>query len=136
MINNILLITEIIFLISLIFASIAAVKTWLLSKKLTKDIKDLLSKTYPLNLTADKYKNLNEFLILIINKAENQKNFENDLQELEKEYNIPQIKVKDIESLIKKYAENIHFWNKYGKISGYIAVISGAVSFIMFYLLK
>ncbi len=136
MINNILYTLEIIFLISLIFASISSIKTWILSKRLTKNIKNMLSKTYPLNLTSDKYQKLNELLVSIINKAENKKPIENDLQNLQKNFNIPKNKVEEIKNLVTQYSENIYFWNKYGKISGYIALLTGGLSFIIFYIIR
>ncbi|EDP73873.1 hypothetical protein [Hydrogenivirga sp. 128-5-R1-1] len=136
MINSILYTLEIIFLISLIFASISSIKTWLLSKKLTKNIKKAIYESYPLNIPPIKYKNLNQFLISMINKAENSEPIENNLQNLQKEFNIPKNKVEEIKKIIIEYTKNIYFWNKYGKISGYIALITGGLSFIIFYVIK
>lgn len=136
MINSILYTLEIIFLISLIFASVSSVKTWLLSKKLTKNIKESLSKEYPLNISPDKYQKLNHVLMSIINKAENNIPIENNLENLKNEFNISKNKVEELKNLIIQYSNNVYFWNKYGKISGYIALIAGGLSFIIFYLIK
>lgn len=143
MINIFLPFFEIVFLISLIFASISSIKVWLISKKLTNKLKKILPEGYTTEFfdiqSKNKYKDLNLQLQKIINMYEDNlptEKIAKEMENLKSNFKFSKEFIDKLKEIFKEYNQNVYKWKKFGKISGYIALISGAISFITYYLVK
>ena len=143
MIDSILLVLEIIFLISLVIASIASVKVWLISKKLSNEMKKIVPQGYTNDFfdidSPEKYRNLNISLQKIINMYED--NFpasktQVEINNLKQNFKLSENFIKDLKEILEEYKSNVYSWEKYGKISGFTALFTGALSFIIYYLVR
>jgi len=143
MIDSILLVLEIIFLISLVIASIASVKVWLISKKLSNEMKKIVPQGYTNDFfdidSPEKYRNLNISLQKIINMYED--NFpasktQVEINNLKQNFKLSENFIKDLKEILEEYKSNVYSWKKYGKISGFTALLTGALSFIIYYLVR
>ncbi|RMD45535.1 MAG: hypothetical protein D6834_03495 [Aquificota bacterium] len=143
MVDNILILLEVIFLISLIGASIASVKVWYVSKKLSNEMKKLVPEGYTHDFfdidSPKKYKNLNISLQKIINMYED--NFptsktEVEINNLKENFKLSEKFIKDLKVVLENYKNDVAAWKKFGKMSGFAALITGALSFIIYYLFR
>ncbi len=134
--NEILTGFEIIFLVSLVFTSLASIVVWFYNRKLVKSIKKLFEENYPKEISIQNYKEINNIISQVLAKFEENEDYSNELNKLLIKYSFNVQFINKIKEILSNYKSKILPWKKYGRYTAYLALISGAISFILYYLVR